>query len=303
MKRIGMLTILCGMAALILGGCAVPLGEDFAIPRDTEEEKGLYIVDYSLQNYVPVPVTGEQAVKKVALRGDLEGTVTWKDEFGNELPNLGTFLADTVYQAEIKLTSQKGYLFNPSIDFGYHAGKIEYQEDKHAVDDQGNPIRIVTVTYNNSNDGKITYITDYNLQNYVPFPVADQNPVWSIDTEGLTGTVTWNVEGGTTPLVPPEKFQAGKKYTADISLEVQAGYKFSPKRDFLYDDGLVAVQPNSNREPFERDLTTVTYKDSKKPVSNLDLTSYITAPKEGNTPVTAAFTDPQYTAAEVRWDP
>jgi hypothetical protein len=38
-------------------------------------------------------------------------------------------------------------------------------------------------------------------------------------------------------------------------------------------------------------------------VSNLDLTSYITAPKEGNTPVTAAFTDPQYTAAEVRWDP
>jgi hypothetical protein len=139
------LMVLCSLTVLILGGCAFSLGDDFTIPRDTKE-KGTYIVDYNLQTYVPAPVAGEQAVKLVTKRGDLEASVTWKDQDGNELPALGTFQADTVYQAEIELTPREGYLFNLAINFAYPLGKIADQSDNG-----GNPTRIVTVIYNNSN--------------------------------------------------------------------------------------------------------------------------------------------------------
>jgi hypothetical protein len=65
MKRIGVLAGLC--LAALMTRCALPLGDDFLTP----ELRGLtigndssIIVDYNLQNYVPVPVEGIQGEDK-----------------------------------------------------------------------------------------------------------------------------------------------------------------------------------------------------------------------------------------------
>jgi hypothetical protein len=300
MKKTGMLAILCGFAGLVLWGCAVPLGEDFTIPRDTKETR-TYIVDYNLQNYIPVPVKDEPAVKLVSRRADLDATVTWKDENGNELPTLGSFEGNKVYKAEIRLTPRAGYLFNPSINFAYHPGKVEEQNDS-----RGNPTRIVTVTYNNSDDGKIIYITDYNLGNYVPFPITGQDPVRLIDVEGVTGTASWKIAD--VPLDPAAQFETGVIYTADIELEALPGYRFNPKRNFEYSAGMVTTQPDPNGDLQTRTLSTVEYQTPKTPVDFLNLSAFITVPEEGEQPGRLGFSAPadaptQYTTGKVEWDP
>ncbi|MFP3090865.1 hypothetical protein LQZ21_11125 [Treponema sp. TIM-1] len=297
MKRMGGVMVLYGLAVFILGGCAIPLGEDFITPHNTAKN-GIYIVDYNLQSYVPVPVAGEPAVKLVTNREGLDATVIWKDQNDHTLSDLDVFLPNTVYKAEIKFTPQEGYRFNSSISFSYHPGKIQDQKD-----DLGDPTRTVTVTYLNSDDGNITYVTDYNLENYVPVPVGEEHPVWEIDTEELTGTVSWK-QGGN-PLGDSAAFQGGEEYTADITLRTRPGYRFNPERFFAYPADTVAVQPNSNKDSAVRNLSTVSYQKAvtKKPVTNFDLGTYITGPEWGKLPNTAGFADIQYSVDEVRWEP
>jgi hypothetical protein len=296
MKKFIRMVSLCGPAALIFWACAIPVGEDFIMPRDSDQN-GITIVDYNLESFVPVPYTGEHPVTEVTTRGDLQATVTWKDEDDNALPDLETFQPDTVYHAKIELTPREGYAFNPAITFGYHEGKIKTQSD-----DRGSPTRTVTVVYNNSNDGKITYVTDYHLQNYVPIPVAGETPIREIDVDGVTGRAIWK-KGGT-PLADTETFTEGETYTADIVLWARPDYRFKSESDFEYPPNAVATPPNINQQdPAERILDTVTYHNTKLPVTNLDLTGYIIAPEEGGSPVTAGFTDIQYTATSVIWEP
>lgn len=297
MKKAAVMMVLSCLAILIFGACALPLGEDFTIARDTDQN-GIYIVDYDLQSYVPVPVSGAAAVQSVSQRGDLEAIVTWKDRTGNELPNLDTFLPNTVYQAEIKLTPRAGYLFNPAISFAYHPGKISAQND-----DRDSPTRTVTVTYHNSNDGNITYIVDYDLQNYVPIPVGGEEPVRTITTTEVTGTVSWK-QGGS-PLSDSAVFQAGQGYGADIRLQVQPGYRFSTAQDFGYPPNTVTTQPASNRDPLTRSLSTVSYKNAAVAavVDDFNLDAYITSPVTGVPPNTGRVEGTQYTAASVSWSP
>jgi hypothetical protein len=290
MKRTVILTVLCGLGALIFGGCAFSVGEDFTTARE--------IVDYNLESYVPIPVAGEPAIPEVNSRRDLRGTVTWKDQTGNPLPNPYIFLPDMVYQGEITLIPRDGYRFNPTIAFAYYPGRVTDQ-----ADDLGSLARTITVTYNNSNDGNLTYIVDYNLENYVPVPVGLEDPIWVINAEGVTGTVIWK-EGGV-PLERSAVFHAGGQYTADITLEVRPGYRFRPERDFGYPSNTVAVQPVSNRDLSMRDLGTVRYQDAKLRMTDLDLSGYILEPVAGETPAAAGFTSPgnQYTAGGVTWEP
>jgi hypothetical protein len=300
MKRTVILTVLCGLGALIFGGCAIPPGDDFTMARDTDQN-GIYIVDYDLQRYVPAPVEGQSVVTSVATRGDLEAVVTWKDKNGTTLGEGETFRVNTEYQAEIKLTPRPGYLFNPAIPFSYHSTKIQDQND-----DRKSPTRTVTVRYNtssNSSDRSLTYIiSDYNLQNYVPVPAAGENPVRIIHVGGVMGTIIWKDGAGNT-LGDSAVFQAGEQYTADITLQTKPGYQFDPEQDFVYPSYMAGAQPDSNRGLSVRSLSTVTYQDTKLRVTDLDLKDYVLGPVAGETPGTAGFEDEQYTASEVRWEP
>jgi hypothetical protein len=283
----GKVLVLC-CTALLIAGCAVPLGEDYLITRGGSDL--IYITDYNLQSYIPVPKTGEGPITLVDNRGDLEMSVVWKDTAGTEIPlPFDAFLPNTEYQAEIRITAKPGYGFYPSTPFAYPEGKIKSQND-----DLGEPARIIRVAYNNSDDADITYITDYNLQNYVPVPLAGEEPVRSVSSrEDVTVTVTWKEKDS--PVQFAGRFASGTEYQAKIRLRVKPGYRFRAL-DFAYPVGAVAGQPASDTDPEDRDLTWVSYWAARTPtvINDLNLTPYIPKPVSGAMPV-SAFAGPQYT--------
>jgi hypothetical protein len=300
MKRFTGLPVLWG-AALIFGACALPLGEDYLITRDGSANI-TYIAGYNLQSYVPIPRTGDRPITLVD-RPDLDITVVWKDRAGAAIPlPFDEFLPDTEYQADIHIMVKAGYGFYASTPFGYPDGKVRSQND-----DLGDPGRIVTVAYNNSDDADITFVTDYNLQRYVPVPLAGERPVGSVTSRlDLTIDAQWKVEdppdSGTFVPIPGDgyTFDLGRVYQADIELRANSGCRFSVDRDFEYPPGTVQVQPNRDRDPGARALTTVTYQPTRAAavINDLNLTSYIPRPLSGVTALTA-FVGLQYTGTVI----
>jgi hypothetical protein len=220
--------------------------------------------------------------------------VVWKDEAGTAIPlPFDEFQPNTVYQAEITLTAKSGYGFYSSTLFTYPEGKIKSQ-----YDDLGEPRRIITVIFNNSDDADITFVTDYNLQNYVPVPLAGEQPVQSVPFRGdVTVTAAWNEKDVPGPFTG--SFVAGTAYQANIRIEAQPGYRFRAEKDFAYPEGTVSVQPGSDSNLQTRDLE-VTYKETRMPIviSDLNLTSYIPKPISGTMPV-SFFAAPQYTGTVI----
>jgi hypothetical protein len=303
MKGLTALLVVCAAAVLSVG-CALPLGEDYVITRDGNA--GItYITDYNLQSYVSIPKKGGQPVTIVNDREDLDITVRWKYADGTEtaLP-FDAFAANTVYQAEIKLTPRSDYGFYPSIPFAYPDGKTSLQSD-----DLGEPTRTVTVTYNNSDDAGITFITNYNLPSYVPVPLAGETPVTTLPGRpDVTIGVVWKVEAeapnppGFVPLSGADyTFEEGKVYQADITLTANQDHRFIAGRNFKYPHGMVTIQPDDHDGATVRNLSAVTYMEAMKPtvISDFNLTPYISKPINGILPVTS-FAGSQYTG-RVSW--
>ncbi|MFP3090415.1 hypothetical protein LQZ21_08825 [Treponema sp. TIM-1] len=293
MNGVKVLMMLCG-AALLIAGCAVPLGQDYLITRDGAEGV-IYITDYNLQNYVPVPKPNERPIILVNDRVDLDMSVVWKNENGTEAA-FDTFAPAAVYKAEITITPKPGYGFS-STPFTYPAGKVSAQ-----TDDLGDPVRTVTVTYNNSDDWNITFITDYNLQNYVPIPLAGERPVRAVETRAdMRVQAIWQVKTPTDfadiPL-DPVAFTLGAIYKADIRLTAKEGYRFIEGEKFAYPDGPdpSPIESTSNTRRFE-----VTYLPTMSPtvIDDFNLTSYIAKPVSGATPI-MSFAGVQYTGI-VNW--
>jgi hypothetical protein len=300
MRRFKDLPVLCGMA-LVFAACAVPLGEDYLITRDGS---GAYITDYELQNYVPIPKTGERPVS-VVNQGNLDIMVVWKDSAGTEISlPFDEFRSDTVYQAEIKLSAKDGYGFYPSTPFAYPDGKVSFQ-----YDDLGEPSRIIRVIYNNSDDADFTFITDYNLQRYVPIPLAGEKPVRAVTNRlDLTVEASWKVEDppnpGTFVDIPAGDsytFALDAVYQANIQLTAKPGYRFSSAMNFEYPAGVVSIQPGPDSDPAERVLTTIRYQATRAgtTINDLSLTPYIARPVSGAAAL-GSFTGIQY-AGTIVW--
>jgi hypothetical protein len=170
----------------------------------------------------------------------------------------------------------------------------------------GSPTRIIRVTYNNSNDADKIFITDYNLQGYVPIPLTEEEPVRSVTRGGVTVAVTWEKEQTTNNFDPIPgsgyTFESGAVYRADIRVTANDLYRFFESEYFEYPAGAVTTQPGYDDDAVERNFT-VTYKAAGTPtvVSDLNLTPYIHKPINGAMGVTS-FAGPQYTGT-VRWEP
>jgi hypothetical protein len=258
-----------------------------------DTEGSVYVLDYNLQTYVPIPVTGFPPVFQVDNREELTGEVVWKDESGTVLPVLETFQPSTVYQADIRFTPKPGYAFNPDSAFAYHPGKIKTQ-----IDNLVEPTRTITITYNNSDDADFTFVTDYNLESYVPIPMTGEHPVRVVNTRAeMTIVVGWNETSSGDPISDNENFtfEGGVIYQAVITLTVKPGYRFAADKNFAYPDGMVTTQPNSESHREARTLSPVVYKPAREPVavSDFDLTPYIPKPVSNMTPVWS-FSGSQY---------
>jgi hypothetical protein len=301
MKTGKVLMLLCITMGLI-AGCALPVGDDYVISRN-EGPGTTYITDYNLQSYVPIPNTGKPPVHAISNREDVEVKVLWKNAGGTEVPPpFKTFLGNTVYQAEITVAAKNGYGFYPAIAFVYPDGKITSQ-----YDDLKKSTRHITVTYNNSDDADITFVTSYNLQKYVPIPLAGEKPVRNLTSrEDLTLEAVWKAEqtAGSNNFVPiPDDeaytFDIGTVYQAAIQLKAKPGYRFVQVMNFEYTAEPVITQYGLST-PKERNLT-FTYIPTKSPkrITDQDLTPYVIKPAIGIIPL-KGFGGTQYTG-RVLW--
>jgi hypothetical protein len=288
-------------AVLWIAGCALPVGDTIAIERPGSSIIN-EVTDYNLQSYVPIPKPGEAPVTQVS-RGGVDVSVVWRDSAGIDLAPFPAFEAGTVYRAEITLSAGDGYGFDPAMRFAYPDGKVENEEEY-----RGSSGRTVMVTYNNSDHWNITYITEYDLQKYVPVPVALERPVWTGNNRAdLSVTVTWKGEtspasGDFTGITQTDTFAftLGVVYQARIQLTAKEGYRFFAARNFAYTDGTEADPEGSESDPETRGFA-VTYKPTKAPkvINDFNLTPHIVKPANGGTGV-GNFAGSQYTAT-VSW--
>jgi hypothetical protein len=135
-----------GIILCFAAGCALPVGEDYIMPRN-QELGSPFIADYNLQNYVPAPVVGARPVFQVATRGDLAIQVTWTKAADVTVDEDELFAADTIYKAEITITLQNSYNFYSDQSFSYYpADPVE------TLNETGSTTRTVTVTFKSLTD-------------------------------------------------------------------------------------------------------------------------------------------------------
>jgi hypothetical protein len=130
-------------------------------------------------------------------------------------------------------------------------------------------------------------VVDYNLQSYIPIPVAGKRPVWSLTRSDLTiEKVAWekrDVGGRFQPLPqdPAFTFAADGVYRAAFTLTAQ-GYYFNPDIPFSYDPDLIEAQDSPDLDATQRRVS-VTYKQTSPAmvVPKYDLQDYVPVPVAG----------------------
>jgi hypothetical protein len=300
MNRLKTLTVYC--AALLIAGCAVPLGEDFTLTRGgvSGDSAVTYISNYDLQNYVPIPDTGDQPVTSVNNRGDLEISVEWKTA-GTDVPlPFDVFLPATFYTAKIRITAKPGYAFY-STPFSYPDGKTQ-----NTIDDLGESTRTITVLYNSSDEARVTYITNYDLQSYVPVPMFGEKPVYAANTRAdMIVEASWQEINNNIPIPITDPgaltFDLNVVYRTKIRLEAKPNYRFSPGRDFTYVEGATSIMHITPKPDHTVRELEVIYTPTKTPtiINDFNLTPYIPKPVNGATPV-PSFAAVQYNGV-VTW--
>ncbi|MDR2071358.1 MAG: hypothetical protein LBP81_08100 [Treponema sp.] len=134
--------------AFLFAGCALPVGEDW---REIAGGASAVVIDYNLQNYVPVPYTGGAPVWKVE-RGDVRAEVQWRDKDGKDLSKnaFTSFDKDATYNAVITLIPQTGYFFySKDLHFTYPEWMVETQAPVRGEDGLQ---EVVTVAYRSASD-------------------------------------------------------------------------------------------------------------------------------------------------------
>jgi hypothetical protein len=211
------------------------------------------------------------------------GTIAWD-------PADATFAPSTAYQAMISLTATAGYTFA-----GVGANSFIYAyAGATATNLAGNGNNItVTISFSETAPPGQNTVTDLDLTALVTAPVKHVAPTTTINAPQYTGAITWQPAGS--PFAPSTIYQAM------ISLTAKTGYTFAGvgANTFTY-TGATATNPAGSG-------TTITVTISfpataaPDPVSDLDLTTLVTAPVKHRTPATAINTA-QY-AGLITWQP
>ena len=171
----------------------------------------------------------------------------------------------------------------------------------------------IGLEYNNggsSNGSRILTVVDYDLQHYVPVPVAGAVPVLGVSRPDLSIAVAWTeaegepaqgsaraVAGDTVWHAPAGgTFVEGAAYRANMTLTAHAAWQFSAEHFFSYVPGTVEDIQGDSGDAWSRSLT-VLYRPTERPVpvgAVADLAPHIPAPVAGAT-AALAFIGAGYT--------
>jgi hypothetical protein len=209
-------------------GCSVLTGEDWVEGRGVNPG---VIMDYNLQNYVPIPTTGGEPVLFPRPGIDMEASsVSWfvKGEDGTFTPQSfsggETFVENTVYRADITLTTIRDYTFDTEIAFFYYpAGVVAEPPDPN---EKSVFSRNLIVTYHPVKAAIPLYELD--LADIRPRPKRTQNSC--VVTDEYSGLVFWSPEEA-------GSFQIGRKYTATAMLYPGPEYVFADTMTVSHSEG------------------------------------------------------------------
>jgi hypothetical protein len=109
------------------------------------------------------------------------------------------------------------------------------------------------------------YITDYNLEAYVPLPYIGDTPVVQVThRRDLYLQVFWKNAAGQ-PLDSLTAFEARTIYRADIKITPNNGYTLDSSQKFIYRAGKVSSQTDDRKSPTR--TVTITYKAPLDPAN------------------------------------
>jgi hypothetical protein len=136
-------------------------------------------------------------------------------------------------------------------------------------------------------------IGNYDLQSYVPVPVAGEAPVRGVAARAdMEITVDWRDEEYN-PLGENYRFIENTVYMSQITLTARDGFAFAATNFKYYPEDAVDTQPKDDYNTKKRALSTITYKKTADPKNistwDLDLTSRIPAPVGGASPITSFY--------------
>jgi hypothetical protein len=145
-------------------------------------------------------------------------------------------------------------------------------------------------------------VVDYNLQRYVPVPVAGEVPA-ALGQPYLELFVDWMDQDGKG--IDLDRFEEGVQYQATIQLKAEDGWTFVKGYPFAYPQGSVESQQDLTASVSETmRVVSVAYKATKAPqaVTDLDLSNHISAPVTGATAMRSVLgKENQYTGS-VYWE-
>jgi hypothetical protein len=226
--------------------------------------------------------------------------VVWK---AGEVPLDGGFAAETAYTATVTLSAKSGYNFK-GVPATPATGSFFHSRSAGVSHPAGTDSALaITVLFGITGSDSGTEVTDYNLQPYVPVPVAGQAPVKELEKPSLTLSVEWQ-DKNDVPLPDLDIFTQGVQYKAVITLTAIDPWKFSSGYPFYYPAGSVQSQDDLTKNGRYERFVFVTYNTTDKPteVTDLDLTHHIPAPATGATAAWSVLgVGNQYTG-NVRWE-
>jgi hypothetical protein len=255
------------------------------------------IAGEDLRNFVPAPVTGGSPQFYFGTAG-YSGTVEWAD---GEAPLEGVFGAETAYTAAVTLRAASGYTF-AGVPAAPGAGSFTHSRSAEISHGAGGGAELRVVIGFPATGAGGYYVADYDLQHYVPAPVAGARPVRSVTRLDLEGEIVWKEKGAEAPLGEGfAAFAEGGEYQAAITLKALEPYRFAAI-PFGYAEGAAEVLPPPALGERERALS-VTYpaagEGREVSAANLDLALYLPAPGAGETAV-RSFAAAGYTGT-VAW--
>jgi hypothetical protein len=237
--------------------------------------------------YFREPVTGARPLTEFEAPG-YTGTVVWQPEDGSLTRG---FAAGTAYTAVVTLSADTdgGFAFN--VPAAPEPGSFSHSRSAGVSHDAGTGATLViTVVFaatgseSGGSPSGASEVLDYNLQRYVPVPVAGEAPV-ALKQPDLALSVDWKDQDGA-GIPGLDRFEEGVQYRAIIHITAQGNWTFVKGYPFAYPPGAVESQEDILASVSETmRVVSVVYQATEAPktVTDLDLSGHISAPVTGAT--------------------